>query len=332
MWDRRTDQDAPTDDFDGYLERLSHSGVYAGGLEVLAAARHYKFTAVIIPEDSTLPVMALHLKGTLPRVYFWYTGKHYDLLLLDAGKSLPTSIQDALHESLAAAVPRGGGPGSTASFASTAPSGLKDLWVSQRRDPADQHAQSDHRKTAEFVAVESLPGVSADPAPASSSSAQRVQSPTGKTGTGKIRHPSRKAAVGAIRPSRLSSGRQLLLRRRLLLRQLCLEDLTSTTVSQTMRHRMARSASSTARRAANAPSRCGSVPCVTLLLPHPSVGGVKSRRISRLGTRRASRLSDSADYRLCVSLSLGRRSVGSAPAASLPSLPPWGSRATNPMQ
>ena len=185
MWDRRTDQDAPTDDFDGYLERLSHSGVYAGGLEVLAAARHYKFTAVIIPEDSTLPVMALHLKGTLPRVYFWYTGKHYDLLLLDAGKSLPTSIQDALHESLAAAVPRGGGPGSTASFASTAPSGLKDLWASQRRDPVAQNAQSDHRKTAEFVAVDSLPGVSADPAPASSSLAQRVQSPTGETGTGK---------------------------------------------------------------------------------------------------------------------------------------------------
>lgn len=67
---------------DDYGEYVRHTAVHTnpgGGLEVLAAARHYNITIHVVPTATDVAICALHASAK-EGIVLWYTGNHYDLL------------------------------------------------------------------------------------------------------------------------------------------------------------------------------------------------------------------------------------------------------------
>ena len=121
LWDGVDDIGQATPSFSDYLQRMAKADAWAGGLEVLALARHTRTALIILPQQSDLSPMAINNKWGLPRIFLWYTGKHYDLLLLREGQGICEGLANLSGEATQN-IPRGGGP---RSIASSAPTDLK---------------------------------------------------------------------------------------------------------------------------------------------------------------------------------------------------------------
>ncbi|CAE7223541.1 unnamed protein product [Symbiodinium sp. CCMP2456] len=159
-WDGCDDRQQHLESFADYLTRMQARDAWAGALEILAAAKTYRCTILVLPERTDLPPSAYNFAPTLPRVIVWHTGKHFDLLTLKANARLPDEIAAVTEEVGQASFPRVGGPSADdlerldaasagaarsdfhayASVASSAPTSVKQR--AQARKSALPHAAS----------------------------------------------------------------------------------------------------------------------------------------------------------------------------------------------
>ena len=106
--------------FDDYLAHMGTNATWAGGLEILAAARHYAVSLVVLPEDASHKPCVVHPRPKQARIALWYTGTHYDWLEPAGGKDspYPASLQEIDAKAGTADLPRGGGSEAATSFTS----------------------------------------------------------------------------------------------------------------------------------------------------------------------------------------------------------------------
>ncbi|CAE7800892.1 unnamed protein product [Symbiodinium sp. CCMP2456] len=109
-WDGCDDRQQHLESFADYLTRMQARDAWAGALEILAAAKTYRCTILVLPERADLPPSAYNFAPSLPRVIVWHTGKHFDLLTLKANARLPDEIAAVTEEVGQASFPRVGGP------------------------------------------------------------------------------------------------------------------------------------------------------------------------------------------------------------------------------
>ena len=84
-------------------------------------------------QQNDLSPMAMNNKWGLPQIHLWYTGKHYDLLMLKEGQNIPPALA-SLSAEATQKIPRGGGPADwdERTIASSCPTTLREIWQRQR--------------------------------------------------------------------------------------------------------------------------------------------------------------------------------------------------------
>ena len=78
-WDGKDSKGEELSTFEAYLAHMQGDGIWAGPLEIEAAARMFNLEVFVIPADGNSPP-AVHNQGGPYRVALWFTGVHFDWL------------------------------------------------------------------------------------------------------------------------------------------------------------------------------------------------------------------------------------------------------------
>eukprot|EP00972_Heterocapsa_arctica_P015701 2313368-Heterocapsa_arctica.AAC.1 len=87
---------------------MSQDGRWGGGLEIMAAARHYTVAVVVVPERSDMQPCVFHADPQRRRIVLWYRANHFEWLRPEAPGDYPAVISDITTRAKPEDVGRGG--------------------------------------------------------------------------------------------------------------------------------------------------------------------------------------------------------------------------------